>query len=123
MICDTKRYKNLRSCPPALSVVGNPREVKIVLVGQLGHIWRWIMRKDSYGDFKICHGNEAYCNSHIGYPKDDIEWVADELEKKLAAKEKELNKQIIYLILVKQQIKNQNQDAVSDFARIYIIIN
>ena len=78
MICDTKRYKNLRSCPPALSVVGNPREVKIVLIGQLGRSWRWIMRKDSYGDFKICTGTEAYCNSHIGYPKDDIEWVADE---------------------------------------------
>ncbi len=55
-----------------------PREVKIDLLDYMGNQYRWTLKKDSDGDYRInCHGY-AYSNFQCKHLKDDIEWVADE---------------------------------------------
>jgi len=55
-----------------------PREVKINLSDYMGNNYRWTLKKDINGYYKInCHG-QAFSNFQCKHFRDDIEWVADE---------------------------------------------
>ena len=73
------KYRELLRKPPVLTVKGKPREIKIDLVSAMcDNRYRWTIKKDEYGDYKVFTGNQAYSNFQIEHGKDDIEWVADE---------------------------------------------
>jgi len=73
------RFGELLREPPILVVKGDPREIKIDLVSATcDNEYRWTIKKNEEGDYKInCHG-QAYSNFQTKHGRDDIEWVADE---------------------------------------------
>jgi len=73
------RYGELLRKPPVLTVKGKPREIKIDLVSCMcDNRYRWTIKKDKDGEWKINTGMFAYSNWQIDHGRDDIEWVADE---------------------------------------------
>jgi len=73
------KYRELRTNPPKYKIEGKPREIKIDLVScTCDNRYRWTIKKNEEGDYKIFTHGFAYSNWQIKHPKDDIEWVADE---------------------------------------------
>lgn len=73
------RYGELLREPPVLTIKGKPREIKIDLVSCMcDNRYRWTIKKDKDGDYKIHTGMWAYSNFQSKHGRDDIEWVADE---------------------------------------------
>ena len=73
------RFGELLREPPVLMVKGNPREIKIDLVSATcDNRYRWTVKKDKDGDWKINTGKFAYSNFQTKHGRDDIEWIADE---------------------------------------------
>ena len=73
------RYGELLRKPPVLDVKGKPREMKIYLVSATcDNKYRWTIKENKDGDYKITTGNQAYSNFQTKHGKDDIEWIADE---------------------------------------------
>ena len=73
------KYGELLRKPPVLGVIkGKPREMKIDLVSCMcDNRYRWTVKENEDGDYKInCHG-QAYSNFQIDHRRDDIEWTAD----------------------------------------------
>jgi hypothetical protein len=71
-------YLNLLQNPPTLKVVGTPREIKLDLVSCMcDNRYRWTIKKNSEGDFKIFTHGYAFRNWQTKNRKDDIEWEAD----------------------------------------------
>tara|TARA_R110002020_G_scaffold53123_2_gene148950 strand:+ start:246 stop:551 length:306 start_codon:yes stop_codon:yes gene_type:complete len=72
-------YRKLLLDPPLLEIEGSPREVKIDLVDCMcDNRYRWTIKKNENGDYKIFTHGFAYSNWQIKQRKDDIEWIADE---------------------------------------------
>jgi len=73
------RYRELLKKPPSLHVNGKPREMKIDLVScTCDNRYRWTIKENEDGDYKIFTHGFAYSNFQIDHGRDDIEWVADE---------------------------------------------
>jgi len=73
------KYGELLRKPPQLLVYGKPREMKIDLVScTCDNKYRWTIKENEYGDYKIFTHGFAYSNFQIKHGKDDIEWIADE---------------------------------------------
>ena len=73
------KYRELLKNPPKLEVKENAREIKIDLVScTCDNRYRWTIKKNEAGDFKIFTHGWAYSNWQIHHGKDDIEWIADE---------------------------------------------
>jgi len=73
------KYGELLKNPPVLEVKGKPREMKIDLVSAMcDNKYRWTIKEDKDGYYKINTHSWAYSNFQIEYGKDDIEWIADE---------------------------------------------
>ena len=73
------KYGELLRKPPVLTVKGKPREIKIDLVScTCDNRYRWTIKKDKDGEWKINTGMFAYSNFQIEHGRDDIEWIADE---------------------------------------------
>ena len=73
------KYAKLLIKPPVLEVYGKPREMKIDLVSAMcDNRYRWTIKKNEDGDYKIFTHGFAYSNWQIEHGKDDIEWIADE---------------------------------------------
>jgi len=73
------KYAKLLIKPPVLEVYGKPREMKIDLVSAMcDNRFRWTIKENEDGDYKINTHNWAYGNFQIKHGKDDIEWIADE---------------------------------------------
>ena len=73
------KYGELLRKPPVLEVYGKPREMKIDLVSAMcDNRYRWTIKENEDGDYKISTGPFAYSNFQIKHGKDDIEWIADE---------------------------------------------
>ncbi len=71
-------YLNLLENPPTLKVVGTPREIKLDLVSCMcDNRYRWTIKKNNDGDFKIFTHGFAFRNWQTKHRKDDIEWEAD----------------------------------------------
>tara|TARA_R100000935_G_C2760398_1_gene133378 strand:+ start:265 stop:564 length:300 start_codon:yes stop_codon:yes gene_type:complete len=73
------KYGELLRKAPVLPVIkGKPREMKIDLVSCMcDNRYRWTIKENEDGDYKInCHG-QAYSNFQIDHRRDDIEWTAD----------------------------------------------
>ena len=62
---------------PAGAVDGNP-ETYAVLPSSSNNRYRWTIKQNEDGDYKIFTHGFAYSNWQIKDRKDDIEWVADE---------------------------------------------
>jgi len=75
------KYRELLTKPPVLEVYGKPREMKIDLVSAMcDNRYRWTIKENEDGDYKINTSPFAYGNFQIEHGKDDIEWIADEGE-------------------------------------------
>jgi hypothetical protein len=73
------KYRELLTNPPTLEVKGKPREIKIDLVSCMcDNRYRWTIKENKDGDYKIFTHGHAYSNFQIKHGKDDIEWIADE---------------------------------------------
>ena len=73
------KYQELLVNPPKLKIEGKPREIKINLVSCMcDNEYRWTIKQNEDGDYKINTHGFAYSNWQIQHLKDDIEWVADE---------------------------------------------
>tara|TARA_R110000751_G_scaffold94798_5_gene185076 strand:- start:2746 stop:3042 length:297 start_codon:yes stop_codon:yes gene_type:complete len=73
------KYRELLKNPPKLEVKENSREIKIDLVSCMcDNRYRWTIKKNEDGDYKIFTHGFAYSNWQIKHQIDDIEWVADE---------------------------------------------
>ena len=73
------KYRELLINPPKLKLEGKPREIKINLISCMcDNSYRWTIKQNSEGDYRINTHGFAYSNWGIKYRKDDIEWVADE---------------------------------------------
>jgi hypothetical protein len=73
------KYSELLKNPPKHKIEGKPREIKIDLVScTCDNRYRWTIKKNEEGDYKIFTHGWAYSNWQIHHGKDDIEWVADE---------------------------------------------
>ena len=73
------KYQELLENPPKLKIEGKPKEIKIDLVSCMcDNRYRWTIKKNEDGDYKINTHGFAYSNWQIQHLKDDIEWVADE---------------------------------------------
>ncbi len=73
------KYQELLENPPKLKIEGKPREIKINLVSCMcDNKYRWTIKQNEDGDYKINTHGFAYSNWQIKDRKDDIEWVADE---------------------------------------------
>ena len=73
-----EHYRKLKSFPPKLKVKGNPKQMKIDILGVGGNMFRWICKKDEDGYWKINTLGYAYSNFQSDYRKDDIEWEMDD---------------------------------------------
>ena len=75
------KYGELLRKPPVLEVYGKPREMKIDLVSAMcDNRYRWTIKENEDGDYKISTSPFAYSNFQTDHRKDDIEWTADEGE-------------------------------------------
>tara|TARA_R100001530_G_scaffold60360_3_gene43629 strand:+ start:2713 stop:3015 length:303 start_codon:yes stop_codon:yes gene_type:complete len=73
-------YRELKDNPPILKIEGKPREIKIDLVSVMcDNKYRWIVKKDGNGDYRINTSPFAYSNFQIEWRKDDIEWEMDKM--------------------------------------------
>tara|TARA_Y100001963_G_C6708354_1_gene413040 strand:+ start:900 stop:1196 length:297 start_codon:yes stop_codon:yes gene_type:complete len=73
------KYQELLVNPPKLKIEGKPREIKINLVSCMcDNEYRWTIKQNEDGDYKINTHGFAYSNWQIKDRKDDIEWIADE---------------------------------------------
>ena len=73
------KYSELLNNPPKLEVKENAREIKIYLVSCMcDNRYRWTIKKNEAGDYKIFTHGFAYSNFQIKHRRDDIEWEADE---------------------------------------------
>lgn len=73
------KYQELLVNPPKLKIEGKPKEIKIDLVSCMcDNRYRWTIKKNEDGDYKINTHGFAYSNWQIKDRKDDIEWIADE---------------------------------------------
>mgnify|MGYP001304849616 FL=1 len=73
------KYQELLVNPPKLKIEGKPREIKINLVSCMcDNKYRWTIKQNEDGDYKINTHGFAYSNWQIKERKDDIEWTADE---------------------------------------------
>lgn len=73
------KYQELLENPPKLKIEGKPREIKINLVSCMcDNKYRWTIKQNEDGDYKINTHGFAYSNWQIKDRKDDIEWIADE---------------------------------------------
>ena len=73
------KYRELLINPPILEVDGDPREMKVNLISCMcDNKYRWTIKKNEDGDYKIFTHGFAYSNFQIKWGKDDIEWIADE---------------------------------------------
>ena len=73
------KYQELLVNPPKLKIEGKPREIKINLVSCMcDNEYRWTIKQNEDGDYKINTHGFAYSNWQIRARRDDIEWIADE---------------------------------------------
>ena len=73
------KYQELLVNPPKLKIEGKPKEIKIDLVSCMcDNRYRWTIKQNEDGDYRINTHGFAYSNFQIKDRKDDIEWVADE---------------------------------------------
>jgi len=73
------KYSELLKNPPKHKIEGKPREIKIDLVScTCDNRYRWTIKQNEEGDYKIFTHGFAYSNFGIKFPKDDIEWEADD---------------------------------------------
>lgn len=73
------KYQELLENPPKLKIEGKPKEIKIDLVSCMcDNRYRWTIKKNEDGDYKINTHGFAYSNWQIRARRDDIEWIADE---------------------------------------------
>ena len=73
-------YHKLRLEPPVLKIEGKPREIKIDVVSVMcDNKYRWIVKKDGNGDYRINTSPSSYSNFQIEWRKDDIEWEMDNM--------------------------------------------
>ena len=73
------KYQELLVNPPKLKIEGKPKEIKIDLVSCMcDNKYRWTIKQNEDGDYKINTHGFAYSNWQIKDRKDDIEWIADE---------------------------------------------
>ena len=72
------KYVDLLSNPPKLVVVENAREVVIELISCMcDNQYKWTLKKNQDGDFKISTHGYAFSNFQTKFDRDDIEWAAD----------------------------------------------
>lgn len=72
-------YWRLSKNPPKFDISGTPREIKIDLVSVMcDNKYRWTLKKNEDGDYKINTHSFAFSNFQTKMRKDDIEWLADE---------------------------------------------
>ena len=73
------KYQELLENPPKLKIEGKPKEIKIDLVSCMcDNEYRWTIKQNEDGDYRINTHGFAYSNWQIKDRKDDIEWIADE---------------------------------------------
>ena len=73
------KYQELLVNPPKLKIEGKPKEIKIDLVSCMcDNEYRWTIKQNEDGDYKINTHGFAYSNWQIRARRDDIEWIADE---------------------------------------------
>ena len=73
------KYQELLVNPPKLKIEGKPREIKFNLVSCMcDNEYRWTIKQNEDGEYKINTHGFAYRNWQINARKDDIEWVADD---------------------------------------------
>ena len=73
------KYQELLVNPPKLKIEGKPKEIKIDLVSCMcDNRYRWTIKQNEDGDYKINTHGFAYSNWQIKDRKDDIEWTADD---------------------------------------------
>ena len=73
------KYRELLVNPPKLKIEGKPREIKINLISCMcDNSYRWTIKQNSEGDYRINTHGFAYSNWGIKHRKDDIEWTADD---------------------------------------------
>jgi hypothetical protein len=73
------KYQELLENPPKLKIEGKPKEIKIDLVSCMcDNRYRWTIKQNEDGDYRINTHGFAYSNWQIKDRKDDIEWIADE---------------------------------------------
>ena len=73
------KYQELLVNPPKLKIEGKPKEIKIDLVSCMcDNRYRWTIKQNEDGDYRINTHGFAYSNWQIKDRKDDIEWIADE---------------------------------------------
>ena len=73
------KYVELLNNPPKLEVKKGAREVVINLVSCMcDNKYKWTIKKNEEGDFKIKTHGYAFSNFQTLFDKDEIEWKADE---------------------------------------------
>jgi len=73
------KFNELRTNPPRLIIQGKPRQIKIDLISVMcDNEYRWIVKKDENGDYRINTMGYAFSNFQCKCRKDDIEWEMDE---------------------------------------------
>lgn len=78
MYAKKSKYVELLNNPPKLEVVENAREVVIDLVSCMcDNRYKWTLKKNQDGDFKIFTHGYAFSNFQTEFDRDTIEWEAD----------------------------------------------
>ena len=73
------KYNELSNNPPRLDIKGKPRQIKINLISVMcDNKYRWVIKKDEHGDYRISTMGYSFRNFQTKYYKDDIEWEMDE---------------------------------------------
>ena len=73
------RYSELINNPPELIVKKGAREVVITLVSCMcDNKYKWTIKKNEEGDFKINTHGQSFSNFQTKFDKDEIEWEADD---------------------------------------------
>ena len=73
------KYTELLNNPPKLEVKENAREVVINLISCMcDNRYKWTIKKNPEGDFKINTHRFAFSNFQVKFDRDDIEWEADD---------------------------------------------
>ena len=73
------KYTELLNNPPKLEVKENAREVVITLISSMcDNRYKWTIKKNPDGDFKIYTHGFSFDNFQTKFDKDDIEWEADD---------------------------------------------
>jgi hypothetical protein len=76
---DVSKYRELAFNPPKLVVKPDAREIIINLISSMGdNKYKWIIKKNDKGDFKINTVGQAFSNFQTEFDKIDIEWEADD---------------------------------------------